>query len=76
MTATIEKYKNEVNTLVSEFDYEDSQVKTVSVNFMKTSVNYFLQSMIQTIDISLNIMIANKEKVLEKVDDRKFTLFI
>ena len=76
MTATIEKYKNEVNTLVSAFDYEDSQVKTVSVDFMKTSVNYFLQSMLHTIDKSLNIMIDNKEKVLEKVDDRKFTLFI
>ena len=76
MTATIEKYKNEVNTLISAFDYEDSQVKTVSVDFMKTSVNYFLQSMIHAIDKSLNIMIDNKEKVLEKVDDRKFTLFI
>ena len=76
MTATIEKYKNEVNTLISAFDYEDSQVKTVSVDFMKTSVNYFLQSMIHAIDKSLNIMIDNKEKVLEKVDNRKFTLFI
>lgn len=76
MTATIEKYKNDVNTLVSSYDYEDSPVKTSSINFMKMSVNYFLQSMLHTIDKSLNIMIDNKDKVIEKVDDRKFTLFI
>ena len=76
MTATIERYKKEVNTITDAYSYSDSDVKTNSVNFMISSVNYFLQNLINNIDRSLDIMVNNKDRVIEKVDDRKFCLFI
>lgn len=76
MTATIERYKKEVNTITDTYSYSDSDVKTNSVNFMISSVNYFLQNLINNIDRSLDIMVNNKDRVIEKVDDRKFCLFI
>lgn len=73
---TINRYQLGVKALTDSFNYSDSEVKKNSVKFMESSVNYFLQSILSHIDKSLHVMVDNKEKIVEKVDDRKFCLFI
>lgn len=74
---TIKKYKLNVKSLIDSFNYENSNVKSHSIEFMETSVNYYLQSILFYIQSSLNTLISNKDKSeVSNINKGQFRLFL
>lgn len=74
---TIKKYKLNVKSLIDSFNYENSNVKSHSIEFMETSVNYYLQSILFYIQSSLNTLISNKDKSeVSNINKGEFRLFL
>lgn len=79
MREVIKEYNLKVKSLIDTFNYEHSVVKSNSVDFMNTSVNYFLQSVLYHIAYSLYILVKNKDDIKmrnNKIVNKKFCLFI